>query len=393
MEADGEHLRLRAASGVFPPLDREVDVGLEQAVSRSQHIEKLLRSQPVRKGAGVLGEVAEFGTAILIEDAELDERVPTYDVDFLKVTSVLAVPLRFRHRAIGVLAVVNRIDAAPFSPADLNLLQALADHTSVSVHYAILRDELDAKRRIDRDLSLAHEIQALLLPKEVPAVPGLELAAFSVPARKIGGDYYDFFRIDEEHLGIVIADVSGKGVGAGMVMSICRTVLRSCTHGVLRPEQAVCRLNEVLARDLAEDMFVTLLYVVIDLQSRRVSVARAGHERPLAWRASTARVEPLESVGLAIGVADDETFSSALGRAETTMAPGDLLVLYTDGVTEAMDPKGEEWGVAGLRATLEVGAARGADAVVSGVRERLLRFVGDRPPHDDMTLVALQWTA
>ncbi|MFH0908417.1 MAG: SpoIIE family protein phosphatase, partial [bacterium] len=276
-EAGGETLRSRAISGIFPPLEEGVDVGLERAVSKSQHVENIVRSQRIRKGAGLIGEVADLGAAILIEDAERDPRVPHYDEDFLKVRSILLVPMRFHHRVLGVLAVVNRVDGRPFIQADLNLVQALADQSSVALHFAGLRETLEQKQRIDHDLDVARQIQMSLLPKEIPRVPGCELAAFDYPALEVGGDYYDFVPVDDHRVGIAIADVSGKGISGAIMMSICRSVLRSQARGCASPREVLMAVNRFMREDIAEDMFVSMLYMVLNTETRKLTVARAGH--------------------------------------------------------------------------------------------------------------------
>ncbi|MBM4156440.1 MAG: GAF domain-containing protein, partial [Lentisphaerae bacterium] len=182
-------LRARAVSGIFPPLVAPLSEDIEHAVSKSQVVEKAVRTEIVTKGRGIVGEVADLGVPVLARDAERDARIPVHGPSFLRVRSVVAVPMRFRHRVMGVLVAANRIDGRPYSPSDLNLLQALADQASVSLYYALLREELDAKRRLDHDLAVARRIQQMLLPREVPASDRADFAAVNVPAQEVGGDY------------------------------------------------------------------------------------------------------------------------------------------------------------------------------------------------------------
>jgi len=211
----------------------------------------------------------------------MDPRIPKFSLDFLTVRSLLLVPMRMHQTPMGVLAVVNRVDGQPFIQADLNLLQALADQASISVHFSSLRETLEGKQRIDHDLQVARGIQTGLLPKAIPAVPGTELAAFYTPAMEIGGDYYDFFPVDDRHLGIAVADVSGKGIAGAIMMSVCRSVLRAQAPGNRSPAVVLQALNRVISPDMAENMFASVLYMVLDTQEHRLTVARAGHERPI----------------------------------------------------------------------------------------------------------------
>ncbi len=382
--------RARAVSGIFPPLTGEPDARLEKAVSKSQHIERLIRARPIRRGEGLVGEAADFGVPILIEDAERDPRVPQYDHEFLRIRSILLVPMRFLQRILGVLVVVNRVDGRPFIQADLSLLQALADQASVSIHYAGLRDSLDEKQRIDHDLHVARQIQTALLPKAIPRVEGVELAAFNHPAQEIGGDYYDFIRIDEEHLGIAIADVSGKGIVGAIMMAISRSVLRAQAAVNRNPSEVLMAVNRVMFEDIAEDMFVSMLYMVLNVRTRELVVARAGHERPAWSRAHEKSFTIIDSPGLALGIADKETFEGALREETVRLKPGDVVVAYTDGVTEAMDEGGEEWGVDRFLGAVSNAAPDGANAVLNNVQQRLMRFVGGVEQYDDMTLLALR---
>lgn len=385
-EATGRELQARAIAGVFPPIAGAVEVPLDGAASRSQTVEKLVRSQTVRIGEGLLGEIADFGGAVLVTDAERDPRIPRYSADYLRVRSLIAVPMRFHHRIMGVLCVVNRVDARPFTETDLNLLQALADQASVSAHYSILHADLDAKRRMDQDLDVARRVQQMLLPRRLPEPAGVELAAFNVPALGIGGDYYDFVRVDERSIGLAIADVSGKGIGGALLMSVYRSVLRAKAPGCASPAAVLREINRVLRDDLYEDMFVTALYLVYDEISRELRVARAGHEPPVLRRAGeTVSFARIESDGVAIGLAAPEDFDAALTETVVTLAPGDLVALYTDGITEAQNAQGEEWGLERFVAALREAPA-GAESALAHVRDRLMAFVGDSPPYDDMTL-------
>jgi sigma-B regulation protein RsbU (phosphoserine phosphatase) len=288
-----------------------------------------------------------------------------------------------------VLAVVNRVDGRPFDQTDLNLLQALADQGSASVHYAGLRDTLDEKKRIDHDLSVARQIQASLLPDEVPHLEGVELAAFNEPAQQIGGDYYDFVLIDDKHLGIAMADVSGKGIGGALLMSVCRSVLRAQAPGNLSPASVLKSINRVMSRDISEDMFVTMLYMVLHVDTRRLVVARAGHERPVLIDRQ-GQVRALESSGTAIGMVDVDTFEALLSETTVDLQTGDVVVAYTDGITEAQNSEGEEWGSPNFLDACRVASGEGANSVLNNVRQRLRRFVGGRAQYDDMTLLALR---
>lgn len=186
-----------------------------------------------------------------------------------------------------------------------------------------------------------------------------------------------------------MADVSGKGIGGAMLMSVCRSVLRAQAPGNLSPSAVLKSLNRVMAPDLTEDMFVTMLYMVLHLDTRQLVLARAGHERPI-WLSPAGAVRHLDSSGLAIGMTDIATFESELGETSVQLEPGDVVVAYTDGITEAMNKDAQEWGLPELVEACQVASLDGAHSVLNNVQTRLRRWVGERAQYDDMTLLALR---
>lgn len=393
-EPDGEILRVRAASGLFPPIVGGAASEPEPGGGFFQCVETMVRDQSARAGEGLVGTVAAQGAPLLIEDAERDPRVPRFRSEFLQIQSILLVPMRFQNTVLGVLGVVNRIDDAPFIQADLNLLQALADQASVTIYYAKFNEELDKKRVLDDDLRVARRIQMALLPTKIPQAPGLEIAAFSLPAREIGGDFYDFVAIDDEHIGLTIADVSGKGVTGAILMSICRSVFRAHAPGCLSPGAVLKAINRIIIGDIHEDMFISMLYCILNIRTMEITLACAGHPRPLLISAGGQAV-PVEASGVAIGLVDTDMFDRRLQEATIKLQPGDLWVLFTDGVTEAMNAEHKEWGLANLQRAVLAGTRAGpvpskvggAAAIVARVRQELLAFAGDVAQYDDMTLV------
>ena len=388
-ETEGGVLRARAVAGMFPPLAGAGRGMVVDAVGGgAKRLREAVLSERIKEGEGLVGEAA-LGRSVLVEDPERDPRIPRYSGDLLKVHTALAAPMRFHDRVIGVIVVVNRADGNVFTRSDQTLLESIAEQASVSVHFSQLREVIEQKRRIDHDLSLARRIQKSLLPAETPRIAGLELAAFNEPALEVGGDYYDFIDVEEGLLGLVVADVSGKGVSGAIIMALCRSVLRSHARHLSDPGEVLREVNRFVCRDIAEDMFISLVYAVVDTETYRVQVARAGHEKPLWYRASDGDVRVVESQGIAIGIADSRTFEEHLQRTEVQLEPGDVLVLYTDGIVEAMDRDGAEWGIQRLVETIRQSAAGGAEAVAQAVRERLQRFTAGAAKYDDITLLVL----
>ena len=389
---DRSRLFARAMSGIFPPLYDTDSVKTEHLLAKSQHLETLVKERPVAAGEGLIGSAAAVGSGIIIEDAEIDARVPTYPDEFLRIQTLLIVPMRFGNQVLGVLALINRTDQTPYTPGDLNLLQAMADQACVPIHYAGLRAALEQKKQLDRDIHAAQQIQASLLPQKIPTPEGVRLGAFNLPAYDIGGDYYDFIHIDEEHLGIAVADVSGKGIGGAMMMAVCQGILRTRAQQEQSPASMLSELNRVLSDNLAEDMFITMLYMVLNTKTRELKFARAGHERPLLCHGEGGHREPrpLDAPGIAIGLAEPDVFDAVIQDVSIQLESNDGIVVYTDGITEALNEKGEEWGLENLTRLIKDAPPSDPETLLNTIRHELNRYIGAQQQYDDMTLLALR---
>ena len=247
------------------------------------------------------------------------------------------------------------------------------------------------KQRLDDELRIAREIQQSLLPVEPPEIEGLTVAALCEPAREVGGDYYDFFRLGPRQLGVLIADVAGKGTSAALYMAELKGLMMALSQQVRSPRQLLIDVNRLLAGHLDNRSFITMSYAVLDLDAGTLTCARAGHT-PLIV-VSEGRSEVIAPEGMVLGLrlpGADERFAEILAEHTHPILTGDVIVLYTDGVTEAMDSAGELFGDAALGQV--VAGQRDLDA--TGIRERVLRdvraFVGDAEPHDDMTMIILK---
>jgi phosphoserine phosphatase RsbU/P len=247
------------------------------------------------------------------------------------------------------------------------------------------------KQRLDDELRIAREIQRSLLPVRAPAMAGLSIADLCEPAREVGGDYYDFFELGERQLGVLVADVSGKGTSAALYMAELKGLMLALSHAEPSPRQLLCKVNHLLAEHLDNRSFITAIYAVIDLDAMTLTYARAGHT-PLIL-GSRGVPEVIVSDGMVLGLrlpGAAERFDAILEEQQRSIAPGDFVVMYTDGITEAMNESGEMFGDTALTSVI----ASAADRDAAAIRERVVRevraFVGDAEPHDDMTMVVLK---
>lgn len=241
----------------------------------------------------------------------------------------------------------------------------------------------------ERDLRTAAEIQNHLLPQKFPENEVLEIEALSHPSMLIGGDYYDVLEVDDRHLGFVVADVSGKGAGAALVMTECRAMMRLCAEDELSPASVLSHVNRMLQPDMRPGMFVALFYGIIDLNTKIMRFCRAGHEPPLLLHPN-GEVDQLPGAGLAVGLDEGELFDEMLEEREVQLNEGDLLALYTDGITEATNPQGEEFERVRLATSLERHLDRPLDEVVKTVDRYVRNFCVLEPNHDDRTLLLVR---
>ena len=268
------------------------------------------------------------------------------------------------------------------------VVAALAHHVRVERTTAELKTGEAIKEQIG--LSKAHAIQQRLLPRAIPAVSGLEIAAHYDPCQEVGGDYYDFIPQPDGRLALVCADVSGKGVAAAMVMVMFRSVLRLVARGGRSPHEVMRVTNRLVSKDMLRGMFVSAVYLVVNPRTHKVSVVNAGHMPPLLWPVAEASPAEMHVRGLAVGLVTGERFALATAPAEAALGPGDLLCLYTDGIVEAADPNGEQFGTQRLIEAVRAAGRVSAQRIARNVVGAMNAFCAGAPQHDDTTLIVIK---
>ncbi len=383
-----------AVEGLFPPHRPFSQTMKGRPTTRSKFIEQVLKSEEFPVGEGIVGRVAESRRGELLVDAAADQRMVKHDDPALAVRSVIVVPLVFRQRFFGVLAVTNPAGEHLFNEADFTLMQSLAEQAALALHNAEFLHLQIEKKQLDLDLSIASGIQQMLLPRSLAHFAGLAIDARYAPAQRVGGDLYDFFPLSGTRLGIAVADVSGKGIPASLLMAITRTNLRQIAPRHTSPAQAVRELNQALSSDIEAGLYVTMLYAVIDTAANQVTFARAGHELPLLVRRdpgpATVEARFIPSEGMALGMVPDELFSTIVVDHVEPFSTGDLLVLYTDGLNEAPNDEGKEFSSARLADAVRSLHQRHVREINDGILESIQRFVGEAPQRDDFTLVTVR---
>ena len=388
--ADGK-LVAKACEGLFPPQTKKIG-RRKNGELRAKYIEDALIAETIEPNEGILGEVAASGRGVLIKDALKDPRIIKHDDESLKIRSFMVVPLIFRGQLSGVLAVANPISGRAFTDTEFSLAKSLGEQCALALQNAEAVSALLMRNKLEFDLRLASSIQRYLLPENLPQTDSLEFAVKYLPQQLIGGDFYDFFKLPHGKIGVVIGDVSGKGIPAAILMALCQTKLRYIAMSGKSPAQTLCLLNSEMVHAMRSDMFITIIYLVIDPESGEAKFARAGHEPPLLARAdSDEAAQPLKSSGMALGMVSEELFDEVMEDASFKMNSGDVLVLYTDGLTEAANPEGGEFTAKKLAQTISTLRSRNANDLNDEIIKSVESFIGPRNKYgDDLTLLTVK---
>lgn len=339
----------------------------------------------------VVEKVAAEGQAIITYDAQTDERFNMrQSVMLLGLRSVLCVPLTVKNSILGVIYVDNRLQAGIFTLSDQELLLAIASNAAIAIENARLYLLAVEKGRLERELQMARQVQLSLLPTDAPELPGWEFAVRWLPARQVSGDFYDFIEVQSERPGLVIADVSDKGMPAALFMGLTRTILRASMDQAGTPVEGISRANRLICADSANSMFVTLVYVQVESAKDAITYINAGHNPPLFYHCCAEppenQVRWLTRTGMALGVLPDTPYSQQVEHLDS----GDLVILYTDGVVDAEDPHGEPFGIQRLQAVILENRHASAADIIRSIENALIAFTGDKDPIDDITILAIK---
>src|SRR6266851_5267883 len=336
----------------------------------------------IRISRSVIDEVVTNGKSVLTSDAQADPRFMGGTVMLQGVRSVLAVPLGVGEKVFGIVYADSPLAEGRFTEDHLKVLTTLASVAAIRVQNARLMEQQMERVRLERELQVASEIQQRFQPASAPIVTGYELQGISFPCYEIGGDYYDFIQRDNGKLIVALGDVSGKGPSAALLMSSLHAAVHahSDTHNSLA--KTIGAVNRYLVDSTPANRFVTLFYAELDPKNGSLAFLNAGHNPPLICHAG-GTMEQLAAGGLPLGIMANADFR----EGKTRLRPGDVLVIYSDGVSEAVNPKGEEFGPTRLYETV----SRNLDASAAGIRDRiesaLTKFCQGTPAADDITLV------
>jgi sigma-B regulation protein RsbU (phosphoserine phosphatase) len=350
------------------------------------------RRQPGLEGEMVISrriidEVAGKSKPALVFDAAQDDRFASSDsIVASGIRSVLAAPLSDSSGTLGLIALCSRASVRRFTDQDLDMLVSLAAAAALRVRNVALTEEAAARKVLDHELAIAHEIQMAMLPRDIPERPEVALAARLQPARSVGGDLYDFV-LDDGRLWFIVGDVAGKSVAAALYMAVAKTLFRATVTASASVADVVARMNRELCRDNERQTFVTAIVGSLTLATGEVTLVDAGHLPVVVIQPDRTLVAPLLAKCVSLGVVEDYVF----GESRFALAPGATLLLYTDGTTDARNGRGEQFGVERLMATIAGAAAQDPNGLVSSLTEAVRRFEAGAPPEDDVTLLAVRY--
>jgi len=339
-------------------------------------------------GTGISGTVAKTGETINLKDASKDDRFYA-GVDKrsgFRTKTMLCMPMKNRHgKIIGVFQIINKRRGA-FDNEDELFLKAFSEHAALAVENARLYQTSMESERVQKELQIAGEIQQRLLPKEIVPIPHYEIAAVAQPCTSVGGDFYDIISLGKNRYVFAVADVTGKGVPAALLVSTLHASLRAYIQSDTNLSELTTKLNNLVFENSPSERFITFFIMVLDCETHTISYVNAGHNFPYLFHLQTGEIVELEAGGLPLGMIDNVSYESK----EINLSRDDVLALYTDGVTEAMDRSKQQYSEDRLKQVFRESVVKPAHQIKDDILEDIRMFVGEEPPSDDLTLLVLK---
>jgi serine phosphatase RsbU (regulator of sigma subunit) len=373
---------------VFPEAERGCIMACEPDGSNLHPVAALARpgvQSQMSVSRSLATQVAATRSAVLSADVSGDERFDAqHTVVRYGLRTVMCAPMICEDAVLGLIQLDSSNPETRFSKADMALFLGIAGHTALAFGKARLHERLIAQMLFQQDLRMAERIQHSFLPKAPPRMQGYRFAESYSAARHIGGDYYDFVQISDSAVGIVVGDVSGKGVAAALYMAKLSSEMRFHARGCLSAGAVLTALNRSLAEEMEGGMFVTLALLILEPEQRSLIISSAGHLPPLL-RSGEGGVSALKTnASIPLGIFEDHPY----GETRHTLKPGDSVLLYTDGVTEAMDRDGKMFGAERLKQVLAEGGSR-PDGILAAINRAVAEHTAGHPQSDDLAMVCL----
>lgn len=369
-----------ALSGNFSPISEVPD----EVPRSAEGIREWLTHMKLPLGEGIIGETAKSGKAVYLRDAFKDPRIVVHPS--FPVGSLIAVPFLVETRVIGVGVVVRRKGADPFTDKDFDRSSLLADFSSLVINNIFSFQEVTERSDIDTAATIAEDIQRNMRPKRIPKIPALSIGVYSESARGVCSDYYDIIAVRKDRIYLVIGDVAGKGIQAGLIMVMIRAILHLVTNTDKDAATILSWINRGITGKIDLDHFATLQIIVMDPTTGDCEYANAGHKPLLVWKHAMGLVDAIESGSVPIGVEKGTEFSSV----HFSLDKEDVLLLYTDGVVETINPSGRQYGVKSLTGALHKFHTLSTPEIAQKIRDDIKNFIGNARQHDDQTVLVVK---
>jgi sigma-B regulation protein RsbU (phosphoserine phosphatase) len=366
------------------------DIGALRIVAAKGMPENIMRDAIVRVGEGISGKVFADRKPILVSDIRaegLDSGRDRYRTRSLISAPMTCFPMTVGKEAMGVINVTDRSDGKPFTDDDLKLLTTLANQAAAYMHICRLAKERERSMQIRQQLEIARQIQYRLVPLEPPKIDGLDVAGRLITAERVGGDYFDCYVSDGKRPAFVVADVSGHSIGAALIMAAFRSAMRAQRDADLSPSGLIQRVNSILYEDLFQaEQFISVSYVQYIRSRQMIQYTTAGHPPPIVWRSSNRKFEEQGSDDPLLGVEQRAIFHDR----QMVISRGDVILLYTDGITEARNKAGEQFGHRRLLDCLRDAVPGSARQIVDVLVETVDAFLEGESARDDVTALVIK---
>lgn len=372
-----------AEQGTIMLVTRQVDTPLKTLIRQG---DKSAGELHYRVGNHITGWVLKHQQPLMIEDLASDQRFQASDQEKNEIRSVLCVPIWCKGQIIGILMMTNKRGGETFNSNDLRLISIIAAQSGQLIRNSQLQTEAIEKKQMEQEMDLARKIQMSLLPSEEPRDALLDIASYFNPTKAVGGDYYDYFHLNNNRLGVVISDVVGHGPSAAMMMTMVKGILHTINQNFTSPDVSLQELNTILSQILPREIFITMQFLVFDPQRRILVFSNAGHNPMLYYNHEKKTCQLIKLSGCALNLTAQSTFTIT----DFPLNEGDLFFIYTDGVTEAMNEKLELFEDDRLIRVIGDSATQTASGIIQQVRFHLNEFTRSRPQDDDIAMIAIK---
>ncbi|MDQ7816860.1 MAG: SpoIIE family protein phosphatase [Melioribacteraceae bacterium] len=355
-----------------------------QTMIRKQ--DSIAGSLPFRFDALLTGWMLKNKSPLLINNLKEDSRFKLIGQDTVNINSLLSVPLFLKGKMLGLLTVFNKKSDQDFTAEDQKLLAIIAAQSAHVIENARLHEEEHSFFKLREEMRFANEIQVNLLPKSSPEIPNYQISGKSIPAKDVGGDYFDFIQIDDDNMAFCLGDISGKGIPAALLMANLQATLRGQSILNYSCKDCISFSNKLLYRNTDSQKYATLFYGILNHSNNKITYCNAGHNNPILI-SNDKKVQRLDVGGIVVGIMPEYPFQ----ETSVNLNPGDLLVLFSDGITEAMNESGEEFEEEKLINLLLELHDRSTDEIIDTVLKSVNDFSGNSEPMDDKTIVVVKY--